>query len=155
MSILNFNISKDFKQSVSILVTIVFLLAVWTCSLEEFVPAQPNQSVANLLHENTGFKSVDSETPPYHAHDSSHTDEQGEPCCSQILATHRSKSITQPLAKLGQMTIPFFVVTSTELLAKPNQLDENNISINTLPVLIHKENSYYFAFPSHAPPSLS
>jgi hypothetical protein len=155
MSILNFSISKDFKPSVSILVTIVFLLAVWTCSLEDFLPAQPNQSVASLHHETTGFKSEDSETTPYHAHDSSHTDEEGEPCCSQILATHRSKSVTQPLANSGQMTIPFFVVNSTELSAKPNQLDENNIFINTLPVLVHKENSYYFASPSHAPPSLS
>jgi hypothetical protein len=155
MSIFNFKISKEIKQSISVLMTIVFLLAVWNCSLEQFLPAQPNQPVVNLLHETNEFNSEDSEKHPYHSHDSSHNDEKSELCCSQILATHRIKSTTQPLANVSQITMPFFVANPIELWATANQLDESHFSINTLPVFVHKENSYYFAFPSHAPPSLS
>ena len=154
MPILNFNVSKDFRrQSISILLAIVSPLAVSICNLELMLHSQVAQEAVSLHHENNSSHSEDYEEPPYHSHSSSHHDETRKLCCSQILAIRHVKSPVGPFAAFGPLELPLFVLNPAELCAKPKQFQRGDVSPVGPPLLVPKENSYFLAFPSHAPPS--
>lgn len=147
------------QQYISVLMIIVLPLVSGLCEFEYIAHAHLSPKIVALPHID-GDSHFDEQSghPPHshgstqHSHGSTQNDGSGTLCCDQLSAIRLAKTISGLSASALQPVMHASVINNDEPGAELHQSLKEYISIHNSLDLVPKENSYYLAFPSHAPP---
>ncbi len=142
----------SFRYIISYLMITVFLLVASLCSFEELSFSQLNQITTHTNHDDGNPHKGNSENHPYHSQNPSQHDESGIQCCDQLLALHQVKILTYYLSRSVLLVQTQLYFNTDEVDTKANRRFIYYNFRQKLREPVSKENSYYLAFPSHAPP---
>lgn len=159
----NINIFRKLNQQIiSILMIIVLPLVSALCEFENTAHAQFPPKIVALPHIDGDSHFDDlSGQPPHshgstqsHSHGSTQNDGNGALCCDQLTTIHSVNTFS------GLSVLSLQLVMSSSAIysyidksdVELNQSLKEYLTIHNPSDLVPKEDSYYLAFPSHAPP---
>ncbi len=153
LKIHNFNESRySFRHIISYPMITIFLFFASLCTFEELAFSQLNQIITHINHDDGNPHKGNSENHHNHSQNPSQHDESGIQCCDQLLALHQLKILTYHSSGSVPLVQTQLYFNTDEVDTKANRQFSKYNFRQKLREPVSKENSYYLAFPSHAPP---